>query len=371
MKHPLHSICPYFAMFPGDFAETQILSYTRMGDTVLDPFSGRGTTILEGLLHGRTAIGVDINPVAACIAGAKADVPNLAEVLQRIEALEAGANVATVGAHPNDFFRHCFHTTTFSHVSYLREALDWTGCRIDRFIAAMTLGALHGESHRSEMYLSNRMPRTISTKPDYSIRWWEKNGYIAPERDAFAILRKLAVFRLVKGLPTLKGRVVLADARRCAEHFPEYAGSVSLLLTSPPYVDTTDYAEDQWLRLWFLGGEARPLARLHRDDRHRRTDEYWQFLTEAWAGCRDLLGSEAAVVVRIGGTRLSKQELFEGLLRTLEAGLGGLHVRPLHSGETSSIRRRQTNSFRPGTSPERAEHDFAFSVASADARRAA
>ena len=42
MRHPLHSICPYFAMFPEDFVTTQLYAYTRRGDTVFDPFSGAG-----------------------------------------------------------------------------------------------------------------------------------------------------------------------------------------------------------------------------------------------------------------------------------------------------------------------------------------
>jgi hypothetical protein len=54
--------------------------------------------------------------------------------------------------------------------------------------------------------------------------------------------------------------------------------------------------------------------------------------------------------------------LFAGVYGSLVRGLGGRTVKPLHEGETSSIRKRQTNSFRPGTSPEKSEHDFAFLV---------
>ena len=31
------------------------------------------------------------------------------------------------------------------------------------------------------------------------------------------------------------------------------AGSVSLVVTSPPFLDVVDYAGDNWLRCWFLG----------------------------------------------------------------------------------------------------------------------
>jgi hypothetical protein len=49
-RHPFHSICPYFAMFPEQFVAEQLLKHTVMGDLVFDPFCGRGTTIFESLL---------------------------------------------------------------------------------------------------------------------------------------------------------------------------------------------------------------------------------------------------------------------------------------------------------------------------------
>lgn len=45
-----------------------ILTYSKRGDTILDPFVGGGTTLIECYLEGRNGIGVDINPVAVAIA---------------------------------------------------------------------------------------------------------------------------------------------------------------------------------------------------------------------------------------------------------------------------------------------------------------
>ena len=89
MRHPLHSLCPYFAMFPENFVAKQVLAHTERGEWVFDPFSGRGTTVFESLLNGRPAAGTDINPVAACVAGAKADSPTLRNVFARLDELES------------------------------------------------------------------------------------------------------------------------------------------------------------------------------------------------------------------------------------------------------------------------------------------
>ena len=51
-------------MFPEEFARNHIENLTDKGDLVLDPFSGRGTTLLQALLMERNALAADINPVA-------------------------------------------------------------------------------------------------------------------------------------------------------------------------------------------------------------------------------------------------------------------------------------------------------------------
>jgi hypothetical protein len=286
-------------------------------------------------------------------------------MISRIDELEKSYDPMAHWTAPSNFFAACFHGGTFCQILYLRGQLKWREDRVDRFIAAMVLGALHGESHRSELYLSNRMPRTISTKPDYSVRWWAKRGLNPPERDTFHVLRRLAVFRYRMPPASASGRVIQGDARQASKQFKEIAGEVKLIVTSPPYLDTTDYAEDQWLRLWFLGGPAQPVTRQNKDDRITHAPTYWSFLTEAWAGVRDLLANRAAIVIRIGGPLLSKEELLVGVSRSLTEGLRGFEVKTLNHGVTSTIRPRETSAFRPTSARERVEHDFTFELARA------
>lgn len=105
------------------------------------------------------------------------------------------------------------------------------------------------------------MPRTVSTKPAYSVRWWRQHRCLPPKRDAFAILRALARYRYESPVPALRGRVVEGDARRAASPLRPYRERVKLIVTSPPYIEITDYHEDQWLRLWLLGGASKPHGR--------------------------------------------------------------------------------------------------------------
>ncbi len=257
-----------------------------------------------------------------------------------------------------EFFNLCFDPATYNQVYFLRDTLDWHEDRTDRFIAALSLGALHGESHRSPNYFSNRMPRTISTKPAYSVRWWREKEYTPPSRDVFSILRYLNDYRFKTPPPARHGEVALSDARNAAKRFPHLVGHVTDVITSPPYIDTTNYREDQWLRLWFLGGEA--TARHPRDDgRHYNAVQYQTFLTEAWAGIAPLLADKARIGVRVGGRKLTRDESLAAPLNAFQRGIGrGVHLAA--AGVSSPVRHTQANTFRGAQPSPIIEHDFCF-----------
>jgi DNA methylase len=362
-RHRFHSICPYFAMFPEAFVRRNVLAWSKPNDVVLDPFCGRGTTIFESLLNGRTGIGCDTNPVAFCLSRAKASPPALAQILDRLTSIQSRSGCASTFAEELDdeFFSLCFDQSTLRQILLLKQNLAWRSNSTDCFIAALVLGCLHGESHRSESCFSNRMPRTISTKPAYSVRWWRRHACTPPKRDVFSILRRAARYRYESPIPALRGEAVEGDARYASTLLKAYRNRVKLIVTSPPYLDITNYHEDQWLRLWFLGGPPKPLASGHPgDDRHRRIDEYWRFLREAWAGVVPLLHRSCQVVIRIGGTRLSADALRAGLSECLNSTRRSFTLVEAHESEIKNGQRRVFNQNR---STSAVEHDFRFCMA--------
>lgn len=362
LRNPLHSLCPYFAMFPEGFAEQHINEFSAVGDSVLDPFSGRGTTALQALLMDRRAAAIDINPVAFCVTGAKTQVPDLETVTSEILALEerlrdSKAEATAAAAELPPFFQRAFHEATLQQLVFLRSQLNWRHDFVHRFIAALVLGTLHGESGRSARYLSNQMPRTISPKPAYSLRWWNEHDMWPEPKDAFANLRREAAFRLRGEVPRLSGLAVLGDARRASEMLPHLRGAIRLAITSPPYFDVTNFEEDQWLRLWFLGGPPKVTYRqVSRDDRHDNEQSYWRFLSEVWAGVSSLLCDDATLVCRIGGTGFNEDQLASNLVSGLESTFAAVElVRPPQS---TRFPRRQTSAFRPGSIGCRFEVDL-------------
>ena len=362
MRHRFHSICPYFAMFPETFVEKHLAASPHDG-VVFDPFCGRGTTVFQSLLQGRAAAGSDLNSVAACISGAKCDPPRRSDAETRLTELRQNfhdIDRTDISESFRPFFELCFHKDTLGQILYLRSEFNWRGRKDDRFLAALCLGALHGESHRSPNCFSNRMPRTISTKPCYSVRWWQRHGYSPPPRDVFEILERMIEYRFRSRPPIKSGKILQSDARRAAHGFPTLAGLVTDVITSPPYLDTTNYREDQWLRSWFLGEEL-TVPHDRGDDRHYSKELYWEFLRASWQGLCSLLAEQARLVVRVGGRHFQKSELRAGLLKSLREGTGR-DIRLMDDGVSSEINSTQATAFRGTKTSRLVEHDFCFSV---------
>jgi len=351
MRHRFHSLCPYFAMFPETFAQHWIERLTKPGETVLDPFSGRGTTALTALLCGRNAISSDVNDVAICLTRAKTTPPSLGRLKGRISQLRRDFEPSAWKAEAkqaDEFFQHAYAPATLEQILYLRKTLEWKRSRVDNMVAALMLGSLHGEAATSARYLSNQMPRTISTKPRYSVKFWKQRNLVAPCRDAFKVLTSIADFRYESPLPLGISVVLHSDMRSLPRLIDtQKSEQISCAITSPPYLNVTSFEEDQWLRLWFLGGLSYPKKGVvSRDDRHGTADNYWSFIGDMWRSLGAVMAPRSHVVIRIGSRRISPDLLKRGLTGCSQ--FTGRKIK-LVGSQVTEIVNRQTDAFRPGT----------------------
>lgn len=79
----LHEVS-YRACFKPQLPRFFIDRLTTEGDTVYDPFGGRGTTIVEAVLSGRIGISTDINPLSEIFAYPRLHLPQYSDVEQRL-----------------------------------------------------------------------------------------------------------------------------------------------------------------------------------------------------------------------------------------------------------------------------------------------
>lgn len=257
-ENALNAICPYFTMFPLEYPNKVLRRHYKQRPVVLDPFCGRGTTLFAARNHKLNAWGIDTSPVAVAIAKAKlasCDKSSPIELAAKIL-----AETSPKYLPETEFFRSAYHHDTLRDICALREALTQLDQDDDASVVlrAAILGCLHGplpKNLENAGYLSNQMPRTYSSKPDYAVRFWKERNLKAPKIDLLRVLRR-KVERL-QGLadrsPNSFNQVLQGDAR-LSKTYKVIGASPSIVITSPPYYGMRTYLQDQWLRNWFLGG---------------------------------------------------------------------------------------------------------------------
>ena len=336
--HSLHPMCSYLASFPASLVHAFIARYSRPGDVVLDPFSGRGTAPVQAAAEGRIGIGNDLNPLAYVLTAAKLEPATSAETRTRLAALRlawaadapawlalaerainrpghpsAFVPAAGSGAGPDarteslpDEVALAFHPRTLGQLLLVRSHLRLDD-RTDRFLAGALAGVLHG---KTPSYLSTIMPNTFSMAPRYVRDFVARSGYEPPERDVFDALSAKLDRLYRQPLPPTTGVALLGDARtaghraRTALRARGLPDRVRLVITSPPYMRVLKYGYYNWLRTWLLGFDAR-LIDATLDDAHHR-EPYLAFLREVLTDLRPAMADDGIAVVVIGDVEMDR-----------------------------------------------------------------
>ena len=334
----LHPMCSYLASFPASLVHAFVARYSRPGDVVLDPFSGRGTASLQAQAEGRIGVGNDLNPFAHLLTSAKAEPASPAEARTRLAALRLawaadavawvalGEHVVAHPGHPSarvpaagsgdgpaartedvpDEVAIAFHPRTLGQLLLVRSSLD-LGNRVDRFLAGALVGILHG---KTPSYLSTVMPNTFSMAPRYVREFASRTGFASPERDVFGALSAKLDRLYREPLPTTTGIALLGDARtagrrtRAALRAHGLPDRARLVVTSPPYLRVLKYGYYNWLRTWVLGFDATAIdAEL--DDAHQ-SEPYLAFMRDVLGDLRPALTDDGIAVLVIGDVEMDR-----------------------------------------------------------------
>lgn len=295
---------PYYAMFPVDFAFNVINKYSKRGDSIIDPFAGRGTSVYAGGVLGRNAIGIEINPVGWLFGSVKLNPAPLNDVLSRLYLLQELSNDYQQEADSLSLFFHmCYCDDVLCFLCAARDILKWKENNIDATLMSIILIYLHGKIGEG---ISNQMRMTMSMGMNYSIEWWtRKNLLTPPQINPYQFFKEKLLWRYAKGIPHIKKetKVILGDSTRELQTLITQTNTTgqkfSLLFTSPPYYAVTDYHIDQWLRLWMLGGSSIPKAdKDSHKGRFGNKQNYKELLENVFEKCYSLMAPQSTIYVR-------------------------------------------------------------------------
>lgn len=252
----LHEIS-YRACFKPHLPKFFIDRYTRPGDVVYDPFMGRGTTLVEAALLGRIAWGNDVNPLSRILSRPRLSPPLEEEVEKRIRNLKTDSR-----SRASLDLSMFYHPRTEAEIVSLRRHLMARHAAgredgIDRWIRMVATSRLTG--HSRGFFSVYTLPPNQALSPGNQRRI----NRMRKQKPEYRDVREL-ILRKTKSLlrnVSVEDRSTLREAARRARCITNQAWrtqsipnqSVRLTVTSPPFLDTVNYAQDNWLRCWFNG----------------------------------------------------------------------------------------------------------------------
>ena len=317
----LHEVS-YRACFKPQLPRFFIERLTRRGDPVYDPFMGRGTTVLEAALLGRVPLGCDVNPLSRVLVEPRLAPPSLQHVAARLQAIDFAAE--------HDFDEHLlvfYHPDTLVEIASLRSYLSARAASgeldaVDRWIRMVAVNRLAG--HSPGFFSVYTLPPNQAVSVDSQRKINQKRGQRPPRRVVpELILRKTK--SLLGGHDRAVAKTlaqVAGDARlltRAAAATPEIAAdSVSLVVTSPPFLDVVQYAQDNWLRCWFCDIDVAAVEITIA----RKLGDWSEAMARVFAELHRVLQPGGYVAFEVGEVRGGKIKLEDAVVPCgIEAGL--------------------------------------------------
>ncbi len=319
--HRLHEVS-YRACFKPQLPRFFIERLTEPGEAVYDPFMGRGTTPLEAALLGRVPLGNDINPLSRALLAPRLAPPTLEEVATRLDEID----FARHDEFPENLLAF-YHPDTLLEICALKRHLlareaEGRFDEADAWIRMIALNRLTG--HSTGFFSVYTLPPNQAVSVKSQIKINEKRKQTPPRRDvAKLILRKSAnLLRHVTGAERERFAGLREDARLLTGPANAAAAireeSVSLVVTSPPFLDVVDYAGDNWLRCWFIGVDPGAVA----ISTPKKLEGWQETMTEVFRDLRRVLRPGGHVAFEVGEVRGGEVLLEEATLPCgLEAGL--------------------------------------------------
>ena len=304
----------YRACFKPQLPNFFIRRLTKPGDIVLDPFMGRGTTLIEAAILGRIPCGNDINPLSRALVEPRIRTPDPLKVWDRL--LDIPWEAAGIAKHEDLLV--FYHPETLSRIELLRDWLmdrDESRSRdnVDDWIRMVAINRLTG--HSGGFFSVYSLPPNQAVSQAEQARINSRRGQTPPLRNVRDIIWK-------------KTKSLLADGGVSAEHAGIRTGpshelpwikdrTVSLTVTSPPFLDVVNYEKDNWLRCWFLGIDTADIS----VSMHRNVSDWQGFVRQTLKELERITVAGGHVAFEVGEVRKGSVRLEENVIAA-SAGLG-------------------------------------------------
>lgn len=259
----IHEIS-YRACFKPQLPRFFINLLTQEGDIVYDPFSGRGTTAIEAGILGRNVISNDINPLSRILTLPRFFVPNVIEVKERLENIAYDMKLCA-DIDLSMFYHPKTEAEIMSLKNYLKQKeSEKKEDKVDLWIRMVATNRLTGHSPGffsvytlpPNQAVTAERQQLINAKRNQKPEYRDTKKLIMKKTKS--LIRNIEEQEILNLRKTGNSALFLSEDARRTPQIPDE--SVSLTVTSPPFLDVVQYDSDNWLRCWFNGIDAEKVA---------------------------------------------------------------------------------------------------------------
>ena len=294
LTHGFHS---YAGRMHPSIARGAVARFSAPGDAVIDPFCGSGTVPVEAMGLGRRAFGVDASPLGVAIARVRTTL--LGEAGRQRLVSEAAGVAEQSGERARKRRRPDVPYWATKEVARFHPHVLYELLGLRELVMALPDDDV-GRALR--LCLSSLLVKFMKAGPSAP-----RDG--AEKRIARGVPSRMLADRaaeLARGLAALERRTPAGTAapeisEGDARALPMAAGSAALVLSSPPYAGTYDYATLHDARFLWLGLSEK---RFRRTQLGARTEHVGDVSGAAWRSEQARFMAEAARVLRPGGHAL-------------------------------------------------------------------
>lgn len=242
-----HGFFKYPCKFIPHIPRWAIIKYTKINDYVIDPFAGSGTTLVEAVLHGRNAVGVDFDKLSQLLCMSKTNLLSNKQI-QLINKLiekfseEKSNNIIKPDLHNLYHWFPKKNTIELSHIKSKINTIytETKDKKIRNFLLTCFASIIRKCSYADD----------TSPKPYVSTRF--KKIPLSPiEQFVKTIKNYLKILENQKKRSLGRAFIIADDARKIKSK--KYDKKISLAVTSPPYINAFDYVRSLRLENAWLG----------------------------------------------------------------------------------------------------------------------
>jgi len=252
IRYLTHALHEYKGRFYPQLAKS-LLNYAGVeaGATLLDPFCGSGTSLVESYLTGVNAVGIDINPVAYLIAQAKIQSLTLDKVTldnldQRYKDLVYQPDAMTVVSEELDwdYIKAWFPEGNLKQVLFLLNQFEQENNEAVKLLLQVILSnLLRNFSYQDSTQL--RIKRRTTEPPTNLFAEFQRNL-----KNHIIILQNFISFNYQ---PKAQVRHYLGDSKNLMQVTGLMPNSIDVVITSPPYATALPYIDTDRLSLFVFG----------------------------------------------------------------------------------------------------------------------